>query len=146
MISRSHKSDDAAPTSTPTTIATASATPSDTAMASDSATPTAEATSTTTVSVHEAPTGIVAHYTATGATVFWNAPSAFDGLTGYTIELSVSNGPWKVVSTVPATQLKYDITKADSAAGTWTSVRVSSVYSDSQTAAGKVFGLPGLFS
>ena len=143
VISKSNKSDDdAAPAASPSTIATASATPTESA--SESAMP-SESPAATVVTV-EAPSGIVAHYTATGATVFWKAPSAVEGLTGYTVELSVSNGPWKIAATVPATQLSLDITKSESTKGTWTSVRVSSVYSDSQTAAGKVFGLPGLFS
>ncbi len=143
VISKSNKSDDdAAPAASPSTIATASATPTESA--SESAMP--SETPAATVATVEAPGGIVAHYTATGATVFWKAPSAVEGLTGYTVELSVSNGPWKIAATVPATQLSLDITKSESTKGTWTSVRVSSVYSDSQTAAGKVFGLPGLFS
>ncbi|TRZ84984.1 MAG: hypothetical protein D4R83_07655 [Streptomycetaceae bacterium] len=147
VISKANNNDDAAaPTTSPSTIATAS----ESAMPTDVATPPSEPmpseTPAATVATVEAPGGIVAHYTATGATVFWKAPSAVEGLTGYTVELSVNNGAWKVAATVPATQLSLDITKSESTKGTWTSVRVSSVYSDSQTAAGKVFGLPGLFS
>ncbi len=123
----------------PTPTATASATPT------DSASPTPSATDTSaTIAAHEAPQGVVAHYTSSGATIFWKAPTAVDGLTGYNVEISVSNGPWKLISTVPATQLSLDV-KKDSTAG-WTSFKVSSVYADSQTVAAKAFGLPGTYS
>lgn len=123
----------------PTPTATASATPT------DSASPTPSATDTSaTIAAHEAPQGVVAHYTSTGATIFWKAPTAVDGLTGYNVEISVSNGPWKLISTVPAAQLSLDV-KKESTTG-WTSFKVSSVYSDSQTVAAKAFGLPGTYS
>jgi hypothetical protein len=127
----------AQPSTTPTS--TASATPTDTA----SPTPTPSDTSATIIA-HEAPQGVVAHYTSTGATIFWKAPTALDGLTGYNVEISVSNGPWKLISTVPVAQLSLDV-KKESTSG-WTSFKVSSVYSDSQTVAAKAFGLPGTYS
>ena len=117
------------PTATATPSATASPTPSDTAAV---------------ISAHEPPQGVVAHYTSTGATIFWKAPTAVDGLTGYNVEISVSGGPWKLISTVPVAQLSLDVTK-QSPSG-WTSFRVSSVYADSQTSAAKAFGLPGTYS
>ncbi len=123
----------------PTPTATASATPTDSASPTPSATETAA-----TIAAHEAPQGVVAHYTSTGATIFWKAPTAVDGLTGYNVEISVSNSPWKLISTVPAAQLSLDVKKANTAG--WTSFKVSSVYSDSQTAAAKAFGLPGTYS
>jgi DnaK suppressor protein len=124
---------------TPTPTATTSATPT------DSASPTPSATETSAnITAHEAPQGVVAHYTASGATIFWKAPTAVDGLTGYNVEISVSNGPWKLISTVPATQLSLDVKKVSTAG--WTSFRVSSVYSDSQTVSAKAFGLPGTYS
>jgi hypothetical protein len=86
----------------------------------------------------------VAHYTSTGATIFWKAPTAVDGLSGYNVEMSVSNGPWKLISTVPVAQLSLAVKKV-SASG-WTSFRISSVYQDSQTLAAKAFGLPGTYS
>ncbi len=122
---------------------TASATPSASATESASPTPSASETSAA-LAAHEAPRGVVAHYTSTGATIFWKAPTAVDGLTGYNVEISVSNGPWKLISTVPAAQLSLDVTK-ENASG-WTSFKVSSVYSDSQTTAAKAFGLPGTYS
>jgi hypothetical protein len=127
----------AKPSATP--MATASATPSNTA----SPTPTPSDTSAT-ITAHEPPQGVVAHYTSTGATIFWKAPTAVDGLTGYNIEISVSNGPWTLISTVPVAQLSLDV-KKESTSG-WTSFKVSSVYSDSQTVAAKAFGLPGTYS
>ena len=125
-----------------------SATPTPTASATEStsATPTPSASESVaaTITAHEAPQGVVAHYTATGATIFWKAPTAVEGLTGYNIEISLSSGPWKLISTVPATQMSLDVTKGDTTG--WTSFRVSSVYSDSQTAPAKAFGLPGSYS
>lgn len=122
--------------------------PLPTATATESATPTPTPTPTesvaATITAHEAPQGVVAQYTATGATIFWKAPTAVDGLTGYNIEISLSNGPWKLISTVPAAQMSLDVTKGDTTG--WTSFRVSSVYSDSQTASAKAFGLPGSYS
>lgn len=122
---------------TPTATASTSTTPS------ASPTPSASDTSAT-LTAHEAPQGVVAHYTSTGATIFWKAPNALDGLTGYNVEISVSGGPWKLISTVPATQLSLDVKKENTSG--WTSFKVSSVYSDSQTVAAKAFGLPGTYS
>lgn len=122
------------PTPTATATETASATP----------TPTPLASSTAVIAAHEAPQGVVAHYTTPGATIFWKAPTAVDGLTGYNIEISVSNGPWKLISTVPVTQTSLDIVKVNT--NGWTSFRVSSVYSDSQITSAKAFGLPGTYS
>jgi hypothetical protein len=124
---------------------TATPTPSATATTSASATPSPTPSDTAAViSAHEPPQGVVAHYTSTGATIFWKAPTAVDGLTGYNVEISVSNGPWKLISTVPVAQLSLDVTKENTTG--WTSFRVSSVYSDSQTSAAKAFGLPGTYS
>jgi len=134
------KNDDAAPMPLPTATDSVAATPEP--MVSESPTEAAPVA----VATVEGPTGIVAQYTATGATIFWKAPTAVDGLSGYSIEASVSAGPWKMLSTVGADQFSFDVTKGDSTGNTWTSFKVSSVYSDGQTAAGKVFGLPGLFS
>lgn len=130
----SNSDDIAKPLSTATATESATATP----------TPTPSESVVATITAHEAPQGVVAQYTATGATIFWKAPTAVDGLTGYNIEISLSNGPWKLISTVPATQMSLDVTKGDTTG--WTSFRVSSVYSDSQTAPAKAFGLPGSYS
>jgi hypothetical protein len=120
-------------------------TPTATATSTDSPSPTPSASDTSAVlTAHEAPQGVVAHYTSTGATIFWKAPTAKEGLTGYNVEISVSNGPWKLISTVPLAQSSLDV-KKENASG-WTSFKVSSVYSDSKTVAAKAFGLPGTYS
>ncbi|MEI6407013.1 MAG: hypothetical protein WCO85_05740 [Actinomycetes bacterium] len=96
------------------------------------------------VASHEAPANIIAQYTSKGATIYWQTPASSDGLSNYNVEISANGGKWKLISTVPASQLSLDVTKG--AATGWTSFRVSSVYSDAQTISGKVFGLPGQFS
>ena len=129
------------------TNSNATATPAATASATSSATPTptpSPSDTSVTLTAHEAPQGVVAHYTSTGATIFWTAPTAVDGLTGYNVEISVSNGPWKLISTVPVAQLSLDVKKENSSG--WTSFKVASVYSDAQTAPAKAFGLPGTYS
>ncbi len=130
-------------TAKPTPSPTASTTPTSSMTDTPSPTPSASDTSAV-LAAHEAPQGVVAHYTSTGATIFWKAPSATDGLTGYNIEISVSNGPWKLISTVPLAQMSLDV-KKENASG-WTSFKVSSVYADSMTVAAKAFGLPGTYS
>jgi hypothetical protein len=91
-----------------------------------------------------APVGIVAHYTASGATIFWYPAPGTTGLTTYNIEASSSGGAFKLIATVPATQTSLDVTKGESTG--WTSFKISAVYSDGNTVAGKVFGLPGQFA
>lgn len=116
-------------------------------MPMDSSTPTASASATasqsTAVTTVAAPLGIVAHYTATGATIFWNATTAADGLKGYSVEFRSNGGTWTEVATVGTDVTKYDITKGDSTG--WTSFKISAVYNDGQKAEGKVFGLPGQY-
>jgi hypothetical protein len=90
---------------------------------------------------HEAPVGIVAHYTPAGATIFWKAPAASTGIANYNIEISKAGGAFTLISTVPASQLSLDITKSDTAQ--WSSFKISTVYEDGTVVAGKVFGLPG---
>lgn len=126
-----NKNDVANPTATPTATTTPEATPTPT--------PTAVV-----IATHEAPQGVVAHYTSSGATIYWRAPNASEGLTGYNVEISISNGPWKLISTVPATQLNLAITKENN--NGWSSFKVSSVYADGVTTPAKAFGLPGTFS
>jgi hypothetical protein len=111
--------------------------------ASASTEATAAATSTADAT-HAAPEGIVAHYTSTGATIFWKAPAGVSGLTNYNVEIASNGGAWKLISTVPASQLSLDITKGDTTG--WCSFRVSAVYSDGKVVGGKVFGLPGQYA
>jgi hypothetical protein len=117
-----------------------------TATPSESATPTASASASetsATVSSTAAPLGIVAHYTADGATIFWNATTAAEGLKGYSIEFASNGGTFTEVATVGTDVTKYDITKGDETG--WTSFKISAVYNDGQKAEGKVFGLPGQY-
>ena len=117
------------------------ATPTPTESASASATPTES--SSASVSTTAAPLGIVAHYTADGATIFWNATTAADGLKGYSVEVSSNGGSFTELATVGADVTKYDITKSDT--NGWMSFKISAVYNDGQKAEGKVFGLPGQY-
>jgi hypothetical protein len=121
---------------------------SSTATPTESATPTASASASATessaaVATTAAPLGIVAHYTANGATIFWNATTAADGLKGYSIEFSSNGGAFSEVATVGTDVTKYDITKGEDTG--WTSFKISAVYNDGQKAEGKVFGLPGQY-
>lgn len=121
---------------------------SSTATPSESATPSASASASATkssaaVATTAAPLGIVAHYTANGATIFWNATTAAEGLKGYSIEFSSNGGAFTEVATVGTDVTKYDITKGEDTG--WTSFKISAVYNDGQKAEGKVFGLPGQY-
>ena len=127
----------------PTPAASAEATPE------ASAEPTAEVTATEEAAVPvaevEAPSKFVALKSAEGLTLRWVAPTATDGLTGYNVEIRANGkGDWNVIATVPADQLTQSVTKSDATG--WTQFRVTSVYSDGQTASATVFGIPGVFA
>ena len=87
------------------------------------------------------PVGIVAQYTATGATIFWKTPVDGAKVANYNVEIRANGGTWKLISTVPADQYSIDITKGEATG--WASFRISSVLEDGTVVAGKVFGLPG---
>lgn len=138
VVSRNHTSSDSNK-ATPTESASPEASMSESASPTTSSTPEAsEATAT-----NPSPEGIVAHYTATGATIFWKAGAGATGLTNFNVEIRSNGGEWKLISTVPASQLSLDITK--SSTDGWCSFRVSAVYG-STVVAGKVFGLPGQYA
>jgi hypothetical protein len=127
-------SDDAAPTPSM----------SQTAEPSASATPSESEEPTETVTAVEAPTKFVALNAEGGLKLRWIAPTAMDGLTGYNVEIRANGtGDWTVIATVPADQLTQNVTKASDSG--WTQFRVSSVYSDGQTASATAFGIPGEF-
>ena len=133
---------------TSSTSTTTSSSNTETAMPTESAAPSASASPTKSESMSAtgmtaAPLGIVAQYTATGATIFWNATTAADGLKGYSVEFRSNGGMWNEVAMVGTDVTKYDITKTDTAG--WTSFKISAVYNDGQKAEGKVFGLPGQY-
>ena len=146
VVARNHNSTATPATSaTPTTSNTPVATPTDTSSTTpqSSATPSASATPASTAS-DLAPVGIVAHYTATGAAIFWAAAKGSSGIATYNIEASSSGGPFKLIATVPATQLSLNVTETDNSG--WTSFKISAVYTDGAIVPGKVFGLPGQYA
>ncbi len=124
-------------------VASQSATPT------ESAAPTAEATAETTmapVATVEAPSRFIGNWKDSARTIMsltWRAPVATDGLTGYKVEVRSNSGEWKVVSELPATTLSFELTKTSPDGST--SFRVSSVYSDGQSAEAKAFGFAGQF-
>jgi len=127
------ESDDAAPT------------PSMSESAEPSAEPSATESTGVAVTEVEAPTKFVALKSEEGLKLRWIAPTAVDGLTGYNVEIRANGaGEWTVIATVPADQLTQNVTKASDSG--WTQFRVSSVYSDGQTASATAFGIPGEFN
>ncbi len=116
---------------------------------SQSAEPTESATAEPTepaapVAAVEAPSKFVALTSADGLKLRWIAPMATEGLTGYNVEVRANGaGDWMVIATVPADQLTQNVTKSGDSG--WTQFRVSSVYSDGQSASATVFGIPGEF-
>jgi hypothetical protein len=127
-------------TATPEATATAQASQGSEGAAQEEATP--EASSSTVVDGGGSePVGIVAQYTASGATIFWKTPVDGAKVANYNVEIRANGGTWKLVSTVPADQYSIDITKGEETG--WASFRISSVLEDGTVVAGKVFGLPG---
>ena len=116
---------------------------------SQSAEPTESATTEPTesaapVAAVEAPSKFVALKSGDGLKLRWIAPMAIDGLTGYNVEVRANGaGDWTIIATVPVDQLTQDVTKSGDSG--WTQFRVTSVYSDGQTASATVFGIPGEF-
>jgi hypothetical protein len=135
VVSRNGSKNNSTTSDTAATPTASAAQSSESAAASTSAAPAAG---------HGAPQGIVAHYNANGATIYWTAPAESSGISNYQVEISSNGGAFKVASTVPATQLSLDIAAKDTTG--WCSFRVSTIYSDGQVVGGKVFGLPGQWS
>jgi hypothetical protein len=91
------------------------------------------------------PVGIVAQYTATGATIFWKAPADGSQVANYNVEIKENGvGAWKLISTTPPSQFSFDVTKGENSG--WSQFRISSVLEDGNIVGGKVFGLPGQFA
>ena len=132
--------DEAAAPTMPTASATASATMTDEPTTSASKESTAPAATVGTV---EAPSAFVALRSADGMNLRWKAPMATDGLKGFNVELKPAGGEWTVVATTGPTELSHSVTLTS--ADSWTQFRVSSVYSDGQTASAKIFGLAGQY-
>jgi hypothetical protein len=94
------------------------------------------------IAVVEAPTKFVGLASEDGLKLRWVAPTAIEGLTGYNVEIrAAGTTEWTVIATVPADQLTQNVTKVSDSGGT--QFRVSSVYSDGQTASAKIFGFAG---
>jgi len=130
-------------TAAPEATATAQASEGSSEEATTEATP--EASSSTVVDGGGSePVGIVAQYTASGATIFWKTPVDGAMVANYNVEIRANGGTWKLISTVPADQYSIDITKGDETG--WASFRISSVLEDGTVVGGKVFGLPGQWS
>jgi hypothetical protein len=130
-------------TAAPEATATAQAPEDSSAEETTEATP--EASSSTVVDGGGSePVGIVAQYTASGATIFWKTPLDGASVANYNAEIRANGGTWKLISTVPADQYSIDITKGD--ANGWAQFRISSVLEDGTVVGGKVFGLPGQWS
>ena len=121
-------------------------TPSATATMTDEATtsePVEPTTPSEPVAAVEAPSAFVAIRSADGMNLRWKAPSATDGLTGFNVELKPAGGDWAVVATTGPTELTHSVMLSSS--DSWTQFRVSSVYSDGQTASAKIFGRAGQY-
>jgi hypothetical protein len=127
-------------TATPEATATAQASQESEGAAQEEATPAASSATVVDGGGSE-PVGIVAQYTATGATIFWKTPVDGAKVANYNVEIRANGGTWKLISTVPADQYSIDITKGEATG--WASFRISSVLEDGTVVAGKVFGLPG---
>jgi hypothetical protein len=142
VISRpASESDDVAP------VASASATASAAPEMSEEATPSASAsTSGEAVAAVEAPGRFIGNWkdsTKSVMVITWKAPTASAGLTGYKFEIRSNMGEWKESGMLPADQLSIEFTKGSTDGST--SFRVSSVYSDGQSASAKAFGFAGQF-
>jgi hypothetical protein len=119
--------------------------------ASESAAPEATEEPTTTatgeaVEAVEAPTRFIGNWKDSAKSVMvitWKAPTATAGLTGYKFEVRSGVGEWQESGILPADQLSISFTKGSTDGST--SFRVSSVYSDGQSASAKAFGFSGQF-
>ncbi len=126
--------DDTAAPTTPSATAT---------MTEEPTTPSETTTPSEPVGTVEAPSAFVAIRSADGMNLRWKAPMATEGLTGFNVELKPAGGDWAVVATTGPTELTHSVTLTSS--DSWTQFRVSSVYSDGQTASAKIFGLAGQY-
>jgi len=126
--------DDTAAPTTPSATAT---------MTEEPTTPSETTTPSESVGTVEAPSAFVAIRSADGMNLRWKAPMATEGLTGFNVELKSAGGDWAVVATTGPTELTHSVTLTSS--DSWTQFRVSSVYSDGQTASAKIFGLAGQY-
>ena len=98
------------------------------------------------VAAVEAPTRFIGNWKDSSKSVMvitWKAPMATAGLTGYKFEVRSGMGGWTESGILPADQLSIEFKKASTDGST--SFRISSVYSDGQSASAKAFGFSGQF-
>jgi hypothetical protein len=98
------------------------------------------------VAAVEAPSRFIGNWKDSAKSVMvitWKAPTATAGLTGYKFEVRSGMGEWSESGMLPADQLSIEFTKGSMDGST--SFRVSSVYSDGQSASAKAFGFSGQF-
>jgi hypothetical protein len=126
---------------------TAPAMPAPTESATESAMPApTESAPSEAVAAVEAPTRFIGNWKDSSKSVMvitWKSPTATAGLTGYKFEVRSGMGPWTESGILPADQLSIEFTKASMDGST--SFRISSVYSDGQSASAKAFGFSGQF-
>jgi len=134
--------DDTAAPTTPSATATMTEEPT-TPATEEPTTPSETTTPSEPVGTVEAPSAFVAIRSADGMNLRWKAPMATEGLTGFNVELKPAGGDWAVVATTGPTELTHSVMLSSS--DSWTQFRVSSVYSDGQTASAKIFGLAGQY-
>jgi hypothetical protein len=141
VISRPASDSDTAPA---TPAASESAAPE----ATEEPTPAASESAATgeAVAAVEAPSRFIGNWKDSAKSVMvitWKAPTATAGLTGYKFEVRSGMGEWSESGMLPADQLSIEFTKGSMDGST--SFRVSSVYSDGQSASAKAFGFSGQF-
>ena len=133
IAGQSKDSDDAPVTPAPTM----SAAPT------ESTEPTPESTEAA-VASGDAPTKFIGNWKSGSDTVMvlsWAAPAG--DVTGYKVEISYNGGSWSELAALPATALSQEVSKVSS--DTYTSFRVSAIYSDGSMGTAKAFGFKGEF-
>jgi hypothetical protein len=121
--------------------------PAISASPTESAAPTAEPTPASTeaaMATGDAPTKFIGNWKSGSDSVMvlsWVAPAG--DVTGYKVEISYNGGSWSELAALPATALSQEVTKVSS--NTYTSFRVSAIYSDGSMGTAKAFGFKGEF-
>jgi hypothetical protein len=125
----------------PTPAASASASPA----ASESASPAASTDTTNAATTGEAPSRFIGNWkdasTKAVLVLSWKAPAG--DVKGYKVEIAPNGGAWKEISQIPATQLSFDLNKTSDSS--YTSFRVSAIYTDGSLGVAKAFGFAGQY-
>jgi hypothetical protein len=141
LSQQTKNSDDVSPAPAVTESASPAASDSASPAASESASP---ETTASAASTGEAPSRFIGNWKSADHTTLvlsWRAPAA--SVTGYKVEIASNGGVWKELSQLPATQLSLDVTKTSDE--TYTSFRLSAIYSDGSLGTAKAFGFKGQF-